>query len=49
MDKRRTLPTDIADFEKKNKYPAPSAYKPQYSQIKGEKLLGCFKVLEKRS
>jgi hypothetical protein len=49
MDKRRTLPTDIADYEKKNKFPAPSAYNLQYSQIKGEKLLGCFKVLEKRS
>lgn len=48
-DKRRTLPTDIIDFEKKNKYPAPSFYKPNYTQIKGEKLLGCFKVLEKRS
>ena len=42
-DKRRTLPTDIADYEKKNKYPAPSAYKPNHSQLRGERLLGCFK------
>jgi len=48
-DKRHTLPTDIIDYEKKNKFPSPLSYKPEYSQIKGEKLLGCFKVNEKRS
>tara|TARA_B110000285_G_C14915992_1_gene510237 strand:+ start:273 stop:503 length:231 start_codon:yes stop_codon:yes gene_type:complete len=28
MDKRRTLPVEIADYEKKNKYPSPLSYKP---------------------
>jgi len=48
-DKRRTLPVEIENYERKNKYPAPSAYKLSFSQMKGEKLLGCFKYEEKRS
>jgi len=48
-DKRRTLPVEIADYERRNKFPAPSAYKLSFSQMKGERLVGCFKYGEKRS
>jgi hypothetical protein len=48
-DRRRTVPSDIEDYEKRNKFPAPGAHKLNFSQLKGEKLIGCFKYKEQRS